>query len=59
MKLLYAVNTKPHSESYAATTLAHLGLAPFYLNNHPVTACFEGANGKLVLKPIVDQQHVG
>ena len=59
MKLCYAVNTKPHSEYYAATTLAHLGLAPFYLNNLPVNAYFEGANGKLGLKPILDQQHVG
>ena len=57
MKLWYAVNTKPHSECYAAPR--HLGPAVVYLNNHPVTACFEGTNGKLGLKQVVDQQHVG
>ena len=56
MKLCYAVNTKPHSECYAAMTLEHVGLAVFYVNNAPVTACFEGANGVLNRSVI---SHVG
>ena len=55
MKLWYAVNTKPHSDCYAATTLEHVGLLP---NSVHVTPCFKEANAKPGLKPICDQQHV-